>query len=62
MCKKARKQVPMDKITSSCRKWKITEFSLLGSVLRDDFCPDSNIDIVVSFHDNAGWDLFDWLT
>ncbi len=58
---KTRIQVPMDKITAFCQKWKIKEFSLFGSVLRDDFGADSDIDIIVSFHDNAGWDLFDWV-
>lgn len=58
---KARIQIPMDKITVFCQKWKINEFSLFGSVVRDDFCADSDIDIMVSFHDNSGWDLFDWV-
>lgn len=53
--------VPMDKIKDFCRKWKITEFSLFGSVLRDDFRSDSDVDVMVSFGGNAGWDLFDWV-
>ena len=52
-------QVPMDKIKAFCRKWKISEFSLFGSVLRDDFRPDSDIDVLVSFEENAGWSLYD---
>jgi uncharacterized protein len=34
-------------IQDYCRKWKITELSLFGSVLRDDFRPDSDIDFLV---------------
>ena len=30
-----------------CRKWKITEFSLFGSVIRDDFGPESDVDVLV---------------
>jgi predicted nucleotidyltransferase len=36
------------KIAEFCRKWRITEFSLFGSVLRDDFRPDSDVDVMIS--------------
>jgi len=32
-----------------CRKWKLKELSLFGSVLRDDFRPDSDVDVLISF-------------
>jgi predicted nucleotidyltransferase len=51
--------VPMNKIKDFCRRWRITEFSLFGSVLRDDFRPDSDVDVMVSFDEGAGWSLFD---
>ena len=51
--------VPDDKIKSFCRKWKINEFSLFGSVLRDDFLPHSDIDVLVSFEENVAWSLYD---
>ena len=54
-------EIPMDKIIAFCHKWKIKEFSLFGSVLRDDFRPDSDVDVMVSFEENAGWDLGDWV-
>jgi predicted nucleotidyltransferase len=50
--------MPMDKIEAFCRKWKIRELSLFGSVLRDDFGPDSDVDVLVSFEADAPWDLF----
>jgi uncharacterized protein len=53
--------IPMDKIIAFCQKWKIKEFSLFGSVLRDDFRPDSDVDVMVSFEERAGWDLSDWV-
>lgn len=46
-------------IASFCRRWKIVEFSLFGSVLRDDFRPDSDVDVLVSFAPDARWSLFD---
>ena len=58
----AKIEIPMDKIIAFCRKWKVKEFSLFGSVLRDDFRPDSDVDVLVSFEENAGWDLYDWVT
>lgn len=42
-----------------CRRWKIREFALFGSVLREDFGPDSDVDVLVSFDQEARWDLFD---
>ena len=40
-------------VEAFCRKWKIREFSLFGSVLRDDFGPDSDIDVLVEFEPGA---------
>lgn len=53
--------IPMEKIIAFCQKWKVIEFSLFGSVLRDDFRPDSDVDVLVSFEESAGWDLYDWV-
>ncbi|MCU0507143.1 MAG: nucleotidyltransferase family protein [Anaerolineae bacterium] len=50
---------PMEQIRAFCERWKITELSVFGSVLRDDFRPDSDIDLLVSFAPHAGWSLFD---
>ncbi|HIK16883.1 MAG TPA: nucleotidyltransferase family protein [Leptolyngbyaceae cyanobacterium M33_DOE_097] len=43
----------MDKIAEFCQKWQVTEFALFGSVLRDDFRPDSDIDVLVDFAPTA---------
>lgn len=53
--------VPKEKITEFCRQWKIAEFSLFGSVLRDEFDSNSDVDVLVSFAEDADWDLFDWV-
>jgi len=42
--------IEKDKVEAFCRKWKVAEFSLFGSVLRDDFRPDSDIDVLVNLH------------
>jgi len=52
-------ELPKDKITDFCKKWKVSEFALFGSVLREDFRPDSDVDVLVAFSENAGHSLFD---
>jgi len=41
--------LPYDQIAEFCRKWNVSEFALFGSVLRDDFRPDSDVDVLVTF-------------
>ena len=49
----ARIALPMDQVADFCRRWKIVEFALFGSVLRDDFRPDSDVDVLVTFAPDA---------
>ena len=51
--------VPGDKLADFCRRWKIAELSLFGSALTEDFRPDSDIDLLVTFAPDAAWSLFD---
>ena len=51
--------IPKEIIAEFCIKWKIREFAFFGSVLRDDFRPDSDIDILVTFSEDAKHTLFD---
>jgi uncharacterized protein len=49
-------------IRDFCNKWKIKELSVFGSILRDDFRPDSDIDFLAVFGDCPQvheYDLFD---
>ena len=43
------------------RRWKISEFALFGSALRDELTPDSDIDVLVTFEEDARWSLFDFI-
>ncbi|MBI3610900.1 MAG: nucleotidyltransferase family protein [Nitrospirae bacterium] len=54
-------KIPIDrnKIADFCCKWKIAEFALFGSVLRNDFRPDSDVDVLVAFKPDAEWSLLD---
>ena len=47
--------VPKDRIAAFCQKWKITELALFGSVLREDFRPDSDVDVLVTFSPDSDW-------
>lgn len=48
-----------NQLAAFCRKWKIARVWLFGSVLRDDFRPGSDIDVMVQFAHDATWNLFD---
>jgi len=52
-------KIPKEQIADFSRKWKITELSLFGSVLRDDFRSDSDVDVLVTFSRDAEWSLLD---
>ena len=51
--------LPREQIAEFCQRWGITEFAFFGSVLRDDFGPESDIDVLVQFGAGAGLTLFD---
>ena len=46
-------------LSSFCRKHRIRRLAFFGSVLRDDFGPESDVDVLVSFTPDARWTLFD---
>ena len=55
-------EIDREKLETFCKKWKITELALFGSVLRDDFGPDSDVDVLVTFAPDADvslWDVLD---
>jgi len=56
---KKRFTIPEKKIANFCKRWHVSEFSIFGSVLRDDFRSDSDVDVLVSFTEDAHISLFD---
>jgi uncharacterized protein len=56
---KAKFEIPHDRISGFCRKWRIKELALFGSTLRDDFRPESDVDVLVTFQDDVPWGLFE---
>jgi predicted nucleotidyltransferase len=55
----ARIHLPLDALSAFCRKWRIQELALFGSVLREDFSPESDVDVLVTFDREAPWSLWD---
>jgi predicted nucleotidyltransferase len=54
--------LPIDAIADFCDRWQIVELALFGSVLRDDFRPDSDIDVLYLFANDHKFSLFDLVT
>lgn len=54
--------LPESDLAAFCGRWKVRELALFGSVLRDDFGPASDVDVLVSFDDDAPWSLWDLTT
>ncbi|MBI5059999.1 nucleotidyltransferase family protein [candidate division KSB1 bacterium] len=54
-------KLPVDqaKLDAFCLKWKVSEFALFGSVLRDDFGPNSDVDVLLAFEQGTDYSLFD---
>ncbi|MBN1508470.1 MAG: nucleotidyltransferase family protein [Sedimentisphaerales bacterium] len=57
---KARIDIPKERIAESCRRSHIRRLALFGSVLRDDFTPDSDVDVLIEFEPGTqiGWRFF----
>lgn len=51
---------PPHAIAAFCRRWRVEELALFGSVLRDDFSPESDVDVLVTFAPDSQVSLWDW--
>jgi predicted nucleotidyltransferase len=45
--------LPVEGVADFCQRWRLRELALFGSVLRTDFHPDSDLDVLVQFHPEA---------
>lgn len=55
-------QLDRNAIAAFCDMWRIRELSLFGSALWHDFGPENDLDFLISFEPDAGWDFFDLFT
>lgn len=53
--------LPWDEIQAFCQRWPIAELALFGSILRDDFRPDSDIDFLVTFQPDVRISWSQWM-
>jgi predicted nucleotidyltransferase len=51
--------IPNSALADFCRRWKIRELALFGSVLSNAFGPTSDVDVLVTFLPEAEWSLLD---
>ena len=51
--------IDRDRLAGWCRRWKVQELAAFGSLLRPDFGPESDIDLLVTFEPGADWSLID---
>jgi len=51
--------IPQDEIREFCNRYHVRKLSLFGSVLREDFSPESDIDVLVEFESDAGVGFFE---
>ncbi|MCK6449405.1 MAG: nucleotidyltransferase domain-containing protein [Alphaproteobacteria bacterium] len=54
-------RIPKGELAAFCKKWKIAELALFGSVLTDEFRPDSDVDVLVMFERDLVLDLTHFL-
>lgn len=47
-----------ESVAELCRKWRIVKLEVFGSILRDDFRPDSDIDLLATFEPHVRWSAF----
>ncbi len=55
---KSQIDIPREAIVAFCNRWQIREMALFGSVLRPDFGPESDVDVLVRFDPDAQHTLF----
>lgn len=51
--------IPRERVAEFCRRHRVIKLSLFGSVLREDFRSESDVDVLVSFAADARYSLFD---
>jgi len=52
---------PEDQLAAFCDQHRVSRLSLFGSILRDDFSPDSDVDILIEFEPGVRMGLFKFM-
>lgn len=51
----------LEALPEFCQRWKISEFSIFGSALRDDFGPESDVDVLIDFEEGVLHGIDEWI-
>ena len=54
-------EIPGEALTAFCSKWGLRKLELFGSVLREDFRSDSDVDVMVTFDSTCRPTLFEFI-
>jgi uncharacterized protein len=54
-----KRALPLQQLATFCRRWNIARLETFGSVLRDDFRSDSDVDLLATYSPEAHWSLMD---
>ena len=57
----ARIDIDRSELEAFCRRNRIRRLAMFGSVLREDFDADSDVDVLIVLDESAPWDFFDWV-
>jgi predicted nucleotidyltransferase len=52
-------EIPTEEVAEFCRKRHVREMWVFGSILRNDFRPESDVDVLVAFDADYSWRLRD---
>ncbi len=55
-------EITRTEVAAFCRRWRVRELAVFGSALREDFRPDSDVDVLVAFEPDANWGLLEQTT
>ena len=55
-------ELPVAEIAAICRKYRVKELAVFGSVLREDFRSDSDVDLLVDLMPNHGLGLVEYIS
>jgi hypothetical protein len=53
--------IERERIAEFCCKWRVKEFAIFGSALREGFGPGSDVDVLVELLPDHGLNLYDWV-
>jgi predicted nucleotidyltransferase len=54
--------IPIEPLHKFCLRWNVSELAVFGSALHKNYPLESDLDLLISFEEDAHWGLFDLVT